>query len=331
VLGCCREKGVTPIVTLHHFSSPKWLILKGGWENEKTIDYFAAYCEYVVRMLGADMEYVCTINEANMGLQLAKIVKERSQGQVQVGINSDFAETMKTRMASLSAAFGGMDPAKINTFLTRRTDEGDRLIMKAHEKARDAIKAACPRLKVGLTLSLHDFQAQKGGEARVDEENDEELFHYLPCLAKDDFIGVQNYSRKLIGPEGSLPYPEGAELTQAGYEFYPAALANVIRLVHKHITIPIIVTENGIAAKDDTRRVAFIKEALAGVRACIDDGIPVTGYMHWSLLDNFEWMQGFEPRFGLIAVDRTTQKRSPKESLSYLGSFSNSTNAKNKI
>ena len=83
----------------------------------------------------------------------------------------------------------------------------------------------------------------------------------------------------------------------------------------------IIVTENGIATTDDSRRVEFIRRALAGVQSCIDDGIPVKGYCHWSLLDNFEWQKGFSMTFGLIAVDRKTQTRYPKESLAYLGSF----------
>jgi len=84
----------------------------------------------------------------------------------------------------------------------------------------------------------------------------------------------------------------------------------------------IIVTENGIATSDDTRRVEFIRRVVDGVQNCIADGIPVKGYCYWSLLDNFEWQKGFSKTFGLIAVDRKTQMRYPKESLAYLGSFS---------
>ena len=145
--------------------------------------------------------------------------------------------------------------------------------------------------------------------------------HYLPYIQDDDFFGVQNYTRTLMGPEGSLPVPDGAETTQMGYEFYPKALGHVIRTVHKSLPIPLIVTENGVAVSDDTRRVAFIGEALAGVKSCIDEGILVIGYCYWSLLDNFEWQKGFSMTFGLVAVDRTTQERTPKPSLSYLGSF----------
>lgn len=141
------------------------------------------------------------------------------------------------------------------------------------------------------------------------------------CHRGDDFLGVQNYTRTRIGTEGSLPTPEGAELTQMDYEFYPQALEHVIRRVAKDFKGDLMVTENGIATADDSRRVAFIETALSGVKACIADKIPVKGYMYWSLLDNFEWQKGFSMTFGLIAVDRGTQQRSPKPSLAALGRF----------
>jgi beta-glucosidase len=329
VLQYCHDKGVTPVVTMHHFSSPRWLILDGGWENEDTADRFAEYCGVMAKQLGGLMEYVCTVNEANMGLQLAKIAREMMakmkaarSGEVQAGVNTDTGNGMAVRMAELSKAFGGMDPQKVHHFLSGRTPEGDRVIIHAHEKARDKMKKVCPRLKIGLTLSLHDFQALPGGEANAEAEYEEELLHYLPYLQNDDFIGVQNYSRKLIGPEGTLPPPDNVELTQMGYEYYPQSIGNVIRYVAKHWNKPVLITENGVAVEDDARRTTFIPQALESVQACIADGIPVKGYMYWSLLDNFEWMLGFAPKFGLIAVDRETQKRKPKESLAFLGSFS---------
>ena len=91
--------------------------------------------------------------------------------------------------------------------------------------------------------------------------------------------------------------------------------------VHEDFKGDLIVTENGIATSDDSRRVEFIRRALHGVEKCISDGIPVMGYCHWSLMDNFEWQKGLSMTFGLIAVDRATQKRTPKESLAFLGSY----------
>jgi beta-glucosidase len=123
----------------------------------------------------------------------------------------------------------------------------------------------------------------------------------------------------MVGKKGLVMWPKGAEMTAAGYEFRPEALEATIRWAHKTIGKPIYVTENGIATDDDTRRVAFVDRALAGVRACIDDGIPVHSYMYWSLLDNFEWASGYRQHFGLVSVDLQTFKRTPKPSAAYLG------------
>lgn len=333
VLRCCRDHGVEPIATMHHFSSPRWLIAAGGWESEDTIDAFARYCAHVTEKLGDLMQYVCTINEANMGIQIAAIA-ERYQRQmqadakaennknVQVGINLDsgaFMEKMKLQALENVEVFGTPKP---ETFMSMRTEAGDGIVARAHIAAREAMKRVKPVLKIGITLSLHDIQAQPGGEERARKEWADEFIHYLPYMQGDDFFGLQNYTRSIIGSEGIMPVPEGAEQTQMGYEFYPQALEHLIRRVHEALPgLPIMVTENGIGTADDSRRIAFIEEALAGVQKCIADGIPVTGYLHWSLLDNFEWQKGYSKTFGLIRVDRTTQARYPKKSLAYLGSF----------
>ena len=329
VLLCCRANGVEPIVTMHHFTSPKWLIEQGGWEAEGTVEKFARYCKHVVEKLGDLMHYVCTINEANMGIQVAAIArrytllmqrKMKAEGQIQVGINLEnpMMARMKQQAMEHMQLFGTPQP---QVFVSPRTPEGDLLVMKAHQAAKAAMKAVKPDLKIGITLSLHDIQPQPGGEAMAQKEWDEEFLHYLPYIREDDFFGLQNYTRTLMGPEGSLPVPQGAETTQMEYEFYPQALGHVIRTVHRSLQIPIMVTENGVAVADDERRVAFIEEALKGVQGCVEDGIPVLGYMYWSLLDNFEWQKGFSMTFGLVAVDRATQHRTPKGSLAFLGSF----------
>ncbi len=336
VLLCCRENGIEPIVTMHHFSSPKWLIAEGGWEAEATVGKFAAYCRYVVEKLGDLFTYVCTINEANMGIQIAAISKmymkmmqqkctESVEGRVQVGLNLEnpLMERMKKQAAENMKVFGTPQP---QVFVGPRTEEGDLLVMRAHQAAKKAMKEVKPGLQVGLTLSLHDIQAVEGGEQEALREWDEEFLHYLPYISDDDFFGVQNYSRTIMGPEGSLPVPEGNETTQMGYEFYPKGLEHVIRTVHEKLPIPLIVTENGVAAADDSRRIAYIEEALRGVERCVSDGIPVKGYCYWSLLDNFEWQKGFSMTFGLIAVNRATQERTPKESLRFLGNY-----AKNEV
>jgi beta-glucosidase len=341
VIDCCLAHGIEPVLTLFHFTSPVWLIKKGGWEAESTIEYFRRYASYVIERLGAKLHTVCTINEANMGLQLAAIQKryqlmaermakmqaarpagesaKSAEGKVQVGMNfQKMMENAKYAAMENAQVFGTPQP---HVFVSPKTPEGDLLGMRAHQAAKAAIKALYPDMRVGLTLSLHDLQALPGGDSFVETNWAEEFTHYLPYLEGDDFLGVQNYTRTLYGPEGQLPAPEGAELTQMDYEFYPEGLEHVIRKVHEGFSGDLIVTENGIATADDSRRVEFIRRALEGVSRCLDDGIPVRGYFYWSLMDNFEWQKGYSMQFGLVAVDRETMERTPKESLRFLGSF----------
>lgn len=393
VLECCEANGIEPVVTLMHFTSPKWLIEKGGWENEAVVGYFADYCRYVVERLGSHMHYICTINEANMGLQIAAIAArykaqmmakmqqdgalqgagqqggaaqetgqqggalqdaeqqgsaapeigqqgsalqdagqqggtaqagnaadaKRMEGTVQVGLNMQkMIENMQKQAQENMEVFGVQKP---QVFVGERTPEGDILVMKAHQAARKAIKEINPSLQVGITLSLHDIQAKAGGEALAAREWEEEFLHYLPYIMEDDFFGLQNYTRSVFDENGICPTPEGASLTQMDYEVYPQALEACIRKVYEKLPIPIMVTENGIAVDDDSVRVDFIQKATDGVARCIADGIPVVGYMYWSLLDNFEWQKGFSMTFGLISVDRRTQKRTAKPSLAVLGNL----------
>ncbi len=335
VIRCCRENGVEPVVTLHHFTSPVWLIRKGGWEAESTVEDFRRYAAYVTEQLGSELNYICTINEANMGLQLAAISKrfmmmaqqaakaaaagKKAEGTVQVGMNFEkMMENRKYAAAENNEVFGTPQP---QVFVSSRTPAGDALVFRAHQAAKEAVKALYPDIKVGITLSMHDLQALEGGEKYAADAWDEEFRHYLPFIEDDDFLGVQNYTRTQYGPEGQLPCPEGAELTQMDYEFYPEALEHVIRKVHEDFKGDLIVTENGTAVSDDSRRVEFIRRALEGVQNCIRDGIPVKGYCYWSLMDNFEWQKGFSMTFGLVEVNRQTMQRTPKQSLSFLGSY----------
>ncbi|AIQ31520.1 glycoside hydrolase family 1 [Paenibacillus sp. FSL P4-0081] len=322
VLRTCKAFRITPIVTLHHFSSPAWLIREGGWESEKTPERFARYCGYVIRELGEMIPYACTINEANGAIGIAKIIKQfqSASSTAQVGINIDFANRMKEYYMVLGNAFG-ISPQDVHPFLAPRTERGLQIIFQAHEEARRTMKQIRPEILIGITLSLFDFQSVSGGEEHAEHALQEEFQQFLPYLKDDDFFGLQNYTREIYGPDGQLPVPEDAEKTQMGYEYYPQGLESVIRYVSKNLDMPIFVTENGVGTDNDERRVAFIDQALKGVHACVSDGIPVKGYMHWSLLDNFEWQLGYSKTFGLVAVDRSTQKRIPKPSAYHLGSI----------
>ncbi len=339
VLECCHKHHITPIVTMMHFTSPVWIIKQGGWESTDTVDAFARYCKYVTERLGDLMHYVVTINEANMGLQVAAIAERYKrqmmakmatgeasglEGVAQVGMNFNaMMANMQKQKEEYEEIFGTKEP---QNFVSGRTLQGDILIMHAHQAAKTAMKKINPSLRIGLSLSLHDIQPVPGGEEAAAKEWADEFTHYLPYIKDDDFFGLQNYTRSLIGADGIQPVPEGAEITQMDYEFYPQALPDVIRKVYKEFQsigsdMPIMVTENGIATADDSRRIAFIEQATDGVVSCVEEGIPVLGYLYWSLLDNFEWQKGYSMTFGLVAVDRTTMERSPKPSLHFLGAL----------
>jgi len=143
---------------------------------------------------------------------------------------------------------------------------------------------------------------------------------YLDVLDGDDFLGVQVYTRTVMGPEGPVEVHD-APSTQMGYELWPEALEAVLRRVHGYTAgrLPMIVTENGIGTDDDNARIDYVTRALRGVHACIADGIDVRGYCYWSLLDNFEWDDGFDKIFGLVAVDRETFARTRKPSAQWYG------------
>lgn len=336
VISCCRKYGLEPMVTLHHFSSPKWIITKGGWEADSIVEDFKNYVIYVIEHLGKDLHYINTINEANMRLQFARIMEQYSKSamqrrkdckssanaseNLQIGVDvKKMMELQKKMFEEAREVFNLPEGMQVNNFHSPGSRHGDDLIMQAHMAARDAIKERFPDMQVGLTLSLHDFQALPGGEEQMEKLWDEEFRHYLPAIAKDDFIGVQNYTRELVGPQGSLPVPVGADITQSGYEFYPEGLAHVIKKVAAEYKGDIFVTENGVSGDDDQRRVEFIQRALWGVKRCMEDHIPVKGYFYWSFMDNYEWQQAYTMRFGLVSVDRDTQKRTPKQSLYFLG------------
>ena len=104
-----------------------------------------------------------------------------------------------------------------------------------------------------------------------------------------------------------------------GYEFYPESLEHTVRYASKETGVPVIVTGNGVATDDDEKRIEYIRRAVQGVKRCVDSGIDVRGYVYWSLFDNFEWVFGYAPKFGLIAVDHETQKRTVKPSATVLG------------
>jgi beta-glucosidase len=286
----CRELGMTPVVTFHHFTTPRWLAAHGGWSHPETAERFGRFARWVAHGLRDVLDVVCTINEPNI----------------------------VATMGYLTGLFppGIRDPevrANVN-----------RVLIDAHHRAVAEVRDVAPNARVGLTLAMSEWTAVDGGDEMVEQLREPMEDVFLRAAMDGDFIGVQTYSRNRVSSAGFLGPEPGAELTLMGYEFRPSALEATIRRAASVTGLPVYVTENGIATSDDVRRVAFIEEAIKGVRRCIDDGIDVVGYTYWSALDNFEWAFGYGPTFGLIDVDRRTQERTVRKSADVLGRIARS-------
>ncbi len=282
----CHEQGILPVVTYHHFTHPRWLSASGTWEAPHAPDRFARFCERATRHLGDLVGMACTLNEPNV------------------------VATMGWRHGIFPPGVRDRD---------RRHAVNDALV-RAHRMGTDAIRSGPGDFPVGLTLSMTDYQPLPGGEEWVERLRRPSEDVFLEATGGDDFFGVQTYTRTRVGPEGNAGPEEGVAVTQMGYEVWPDALEATILRAHEMTGgLPIYVTENGIGTDDDELRIDFLSGALAGVGRCLDRGIEVRGYFHWSLLDNFEWVLGYAPTFGMVAVDRRTFERQPKPSSAWLG------------
>ncbi|WP_426765251.1 glycoside hydrolase family 1 protein [Pseudarthrobacter sp. 1G09] len=311
VLEACVEHGLTPVVTFHHFTSPLWLLQSGGWEGARTAELFARYCDRAMAHLGHLIGVACTLNEPNLPwlLESFGIGGEAPANRGSVPIWAAAAQRL------------GVDASTVAPFQFCSTEAGFAVKLAAHQAATAAIKAHRPELQVGWTLANSDIQAIPGGEEIADKVRRDVNERFLEASRSDDFVGIQTYGRTVYGADGHAPAPDGVETNQMGEEIYPQAIEATVREAARVAGVPVMVTENGLATEDDTQRVAYLQAAVDGVASCMADGIDVRGYIAWTAFDNFEWIFGYRPKFGLIAVDRTTQERTPKESAHWLGTF----------
>lgn len=306
MLEACHAQGLKPMVTYHHFTSPRWFSAQGGFSQPGAADLFARYAEKATAHLGDLISYGLTFNEANI------------RRVVSLLLNSPEALDLINRMLAECARQSGSD--QFWTLVFSPNDVSEPLMVEAHTKASAAMKAGPGDFPVGLSLSMQDVQGV--GEGNQAEGLIQMLYGpWLEVARTCDFVGVQTYTRIRVGPEGRIPPDEGAERTDTGFEFYPASLGGAIRFAHDRIGRPIYVTENGVATTDDSRRIAFIDGALKALKECLDEGIDVRGYIHWSLLDNFEWFEGYTKKYGLVEVDPTSFERRPKPSAQHLGAI----------
>ena len=309
LLEACHARGMAPMVTFNHFTVPRWFAARGGFELADGADLFARFAGKTTERLGDVISYATTFNEANIQRLVAQL---RRGPKAKAAID-----------AMLEQCARAVGSERFSSLLFAPLEITEPVLLDAHAKATAAMKAGPGNFPVGLTLTMQDVQGV--GENNLAEAMIDMLYGpWLAAARQADFIGVQTYTRVMVGATGRVAPPEDAEMTAAGYEFYPQSLGGTIRFAHERIGRPIFVTESGIATDDDTRRIAYIDGALAEVRKCMDDGIDVKSFLYWSLLDNFEWTRGYHERFGLVHVDYETFKRTPKPSARHLGAIAKS-------
>lgn len=297
MIDACRRFGVTPVVTLHHFTHPLWFALGGGWLREDAVALFERYVTRVSEIL-ADVEWVVTINEPNILALMQELIANamnRADGAVEE------AESPTISMARL----GGPNP------------DLAAVLGRAHRAAVEIIRQRTVA-KVGWAIAAQAFTPTEGNELVFEEVFQRWEGAFYDYSAGDDFIGVQSYTSQSVDANGPVPHPESPDNTMTGWAYRPDALEINLRRIWERTMTPLLVTEHGIATADDARRIAYTTVGLQGISDAIADGVAVLGYLHWSLLDNFEWGH-WAPTFGLIAVDRESFVRTPKPSLAWLG------------
>jgi beta-glucosidase len=308
MISTCHEAGIVPVVSYNHFTTPRWFAGLGGWSNNEAPAHFGRYAAQVTAHLGDLLPWVCTLNEPNLMSMLAHT------GVLPMGVGGQGVTREKPKETPVG--IGGFDPSRFRMGLM--TADVERMAA-AHRAAYDAIKEGPGNARVGWTVALVDLQPVEGGEQRCRQARQGGQLDWLSVSSEDDFVGVQTYTRGLIGPDGTVPPAEDAPTMQTGWEVYPDALGHTVRLAAARAGVPVLVTENGMATDDDAARIEYTRAALEGLAQCGNDGVDVRGYLHWTLLDNFEWTAGYAKTFGLIAVDRATFDRTVKPSAEWLG------------
>jgi beta-glucosidase len=279
VLDSLRTHEMTAFGTLYHFSLPRWFAERGGWLASDALDRFGRYVERVSAHLGDLVPWIGTINEPQILAQMAYAGTEFPPGAGDLG----------------------------------KAIEVNNTLASAHLVAVERLRAGRGAPMIGTCLQIPHLEPLRQGnedDARVIAKMREiSVQTHLDALKADDpgdFVGLQYYSRVIVdgsSPTYGAPPPEGAELTQMGWEVYPDGLVPTMRELAT-AGLPIVITENGIATADDAQRVRFLRSHLRALADAVAEGIDVRGYFHWSSFDNFEWAHGYSPTFGLIGIDR---------------------------
>lgn len=290
VLRALKQRNLKTFVTLHHFTNPRWFARQGGWEHPRAALQFGQYVRVVAQALGDLVDVWITINEPNI--------------------------------YALKGYWEGVWPPG-QRHHWRAVERVTRHFAAAHQEAYRIIHQSHPAAKVGIAQSVVAFLPARA-DSRLDQlvvqAHNWYYNHRFFQLTRGchDFIGLNYYyaaGRKFSGrwpffTPAPLPYPQTKPLA---WSIYPSGLTRLLQ-DFKRYQLPIYITENGLPDADDHLRGEFIRQHIRAIEAAQQQGADVRGYFHWSLLDNFEWAEGFTPRFGLVAVDFATQERAIRPS-----------------
>ncbi len=310
-----RQRGIEPMVTLFHFSSPLWLARQGGWRNPAAVGHFRRFVRHAVEQLGDLVTLWCTINEPNVYAALGYLWGEHAPGEKSLAL---YFRVLRHLLEAHAAAYR----------VIHALDGGAQVGLVKNVQifeALDGEDAVAQRLAGFLDSFFNDVTFRAVGDGRLRFPLSLGLGSHGPLVDSVDFWGVNYYSRQRVslrGPGGGLagllqPTP-GAETSDHGRngtygEVYPAGLYRVLKRV-AGLGKPLYVTENGLPDADDDQRPRFLLSHLAQMQRAIAEGVDVRGYYHWSFTDNFEWAEGWALRFGLVALDQETQERTPRPS-----------------
>ena len=276
VLHALKSRGMKTFVTMHHYTVPAWFAQIGGFEKRENIKYFLNFVGKVTAELKNLINFVCVINEPEI-------------------------------YATFAYGVGKFPPQKHG--IRRATLVGDHLA-EAHVKSYKIIKAADPTIQVGTAqgISYRSYSLMMKLFTGYAESLAYKRFLHR-VINHTDFLGLQYYSHQTVTFNfrppfiHTAPVKKGRPVNDLGWEIYPEGIFELLRRLRKYGK-PIYITENGTADAKDAFREKFIRDHLRMVYRAIKAGADVRGYFHWSLIDNFEWAEGFAPRFGLVEIDR---------------------------
>lgn len=323
VFASLRRHQLQPCVTLHHFTNPLWVADQGGWERRETVDHFAEFVAFCAREFGGEVDWWCTVNEPDV-----YAFHGYSEGFWPPGRRS--VSSALAVMANLLEAHGR---AYRILHAEDRTDaDGDgRAAVVGFAKHYPILEPARPwffpdRLRARMEQAVFNravLEAPISGEIRLSIPGARTVHRRVPELAGSlDYIGLNYYSRWLVRMFSSRPRsaPRGATVNDLGWEIYPQGLGTVVDQL-RQLGLPIVVLENGVADATDRLRPRALIEALLHLGAAIERGARVLGYFHWSLIDNFEWAEGYRACFGLYHVDfdDPARPRTPRRSAGLYG------------